>query len=101
MRSILVPVGGSETDLPLFETALAAARPTSGHLQFVHVHIGAGEAAANMPHTAFAMGSALSNALKDLDVAGGPVRRRRRSISAIFAGNRRSTSATCRLHPKA
>jgi nucleotide-binding universal stress UspA family protein len=70
MRSILVPVGGSETDLPLFETALAAARPTSGHLQFVHVHIGAGEAAANMPHTAFAMGSALSNALKDLDVAG-------------------------------
>lgn len=67
MRSILVPVGGSETDLPLFETALAAARPVAGHLQFVHIHIGAGEAAANMPHTAFAMGPALSNALKDLD----------------------------------
>ena len=67
MRSILVPVGGSETDLPLFETALAAARPVSGHLQFVHIHIGAGEAAVNMPHTAFAMGPALSNALKDLD----------------------------------
>jgi nucleotide-binding universal stress UspA family protein len=69
MRSILVPVGGSETDVPLFETALAAARPISGHLQFVHVHIGAGEAAANMPHTAFAMGPALSNALNDLDAA--------------------------------
>jgi nucleotide-binding universal stress UspA family protein len=69
MRSILVAVGGSETDLPLFETALAAARPVSGHLQFVHVHIGAGEAAVNVPHTAFAIGPALSNALKDLDAA--------------------------------
>jgi nucleotide-binding universal stress UspA family protein len=69
MRSILVPVGGSQTDLPLFETALAAARPISGHLQFVHVHIGAGEAAVHTPHAEFAMGPALSNALKDLDAA--------------------------------
>lgn len=69
MRSILVPVGGSETDMPLFETALAAARPVSGHLNFVHIHIGAGEAAAHTPHAAFAMGPALSNALKDLDAA--------------------------------
>jgi hypothetical protein len=77
MRSILVPVGGSETDLSLFETALAAARPTSGHLQFVHVHIGAGRGGCNMPHTEFAMAAALSNALKDLDVAG-----RTRSVAA-------------------
>jgi nucleotide-binding universal stress UspA family protein len=70
MRSILVPVGGSETDLPLFKTALAAARPISGHLDFVHVHIGAGEAAAHIPHTAFAMGPALSNALRELDATG-------------------------------
>lgn len=67
MPSILVPVGGSETDLPLFETALAAARPVSGHLEFVHIRIGAGEAAAHIPHTAFAMGPALSNALRELD----------------------------------
>jgi nucleotide-binding universal stress UspA family protein len=78
MRSILVPVGGSETDVPLFETAVAAARPVSGHLQFVHVHIGAGEAAAHMPHTAFAMGPALSNALRHLDAAG-----RTRSAAAV------------------
>ncbi len=63
MKSFLVPVGGSATDGPLFETALAAARPFSGHLQFVHVHVGIGEAAANTPHTEFAMGPALSNAL--------------------------------------
>jgi len=77
MKSILVPTGGSDTDEPLFQTALAAARPISGHLQFVHVHVGAGEAAAHMPHTAFAMGPALSNALKDLDAAG-----RTRSMAA-------------------
>src|SRR5215467_6936098 len=69
MRSILVPVGGSETDLSLFETALAAARPISGHLQFVHVHIDAGEAAVHTPHFGFAMGPALANALKALEIS--------------------------------
>jgi nucleotide-binding universal stress UspA family protein len=68
MKSFLIPIGGSETDRPLFETALAAARPFSSHLQFLHVHIGPGQAAANTPHTAFAMGPALANVLRDLDV---------------------------------
>ena len=67
MKSFLIPIGGSDTDGPLFETALAAARPFSGHLQFLHVHVGAGEAATNIPHTEFAFGPALSNALGELD----------------------------------
>jgi len=67
MKSILAPVGGSETDGPLFETALAAARPFCGHLEFVHVHVPAGQAAANIAHTEFAMGPALSSALAELD----------------------------------
>jgi nucleotide-binding universal stress UspA family protein len=67
MKSILVPVGGSETDGPLLETALAAAQPFCGHLQFLHVHVSAGQAAANIPHTEFAMGGALSSALRELD----------------------------------
>jgi nucleotide-binding universal stress UspA family protein len=67
MKSFLIPIGGSDTDGPLFETALAAARPFSSHLNFLHVHVGPGQAAANTPHTAFAMGPALSNALRDLD----------------------------------
>jgi nucleotide-binding universal stress UspA family protein len=67
MKSFLIPIGGSDTDEPLFETALAAARPFSSHLNFLHVHVGPGQAAANTPHTAFAMGPALSNALRDLD----------------------------------
>ena len=67
MKSFFVPIGGSDTDEPLFATALAAARPFASHMNFFHVHIGAGQAAVNEPHTTFAMGPALSNALKDLD----------------------------------
>ena len=59
MKSFLIPIGGSDTDGPLFETALAAARPFSSHLQFLHVHVGPGQAAVNTPHTGFAMGPAL------------------------------------------
>jgi nucleotide-binding universal stress UspA family protein len=68
MKSFLVPIGGSDTDEALFATALAAAQPFASHMNFLHVHVGPGQAAANMPHAAFAMGPALSNALKDLDI---------------------------------
>jgi nucleotide-binding universal stress UspA family protein len=67
MKSFLIPIGGSDTDASLFETALAAARPFSSHMNFLHIHVGPGQAAANTPHAAFAMGPALSNALRDLD----------------------------------
>jgi nucleotide-binding universal stress UspA family protein len=67
MKSFLIPSGGSDTDASLFETALAAARPFSSHMNFLHIHVGPGQAAANTPHAAFAMGPALSNALRDLD----------------------------------
>ncbi len=67
MKSFLIPIGGSDTDRGLFEAALAAARPFSSHMNFLHVHIGPGEAALNSPHTGFAMGPALSSALQELD----------------------------------
>ena len=67
MKSFLIPIGGSDTDSGLFETALAAAWPFSSHMHFLHVHVGPGEAALNSPHTGFAMGPALSGALQELD----------------------------------
>ena len=67
MKSFLIPIGGSDTDGALFETALAAARPFASHLSFLHVHVGPGEAAMNTPHAGFAMGPALKNALHELD----------------------------------
>lgn len=67
MKSILVPIGGSMTDGPLLETALAAARPFAAHLQFLHIRVGLGETAQHTPHMAFATGPALRDALEQLE----------------------------------
>jgi len=68
MKSFLVLIGGSGTDRAVFETALAAARPFAAHLQFLHVRIGAGEAAVFTPHADFTSGPALVDALQDLEM---------------------------------
>jgi len=67
MKSILVLVGGSDSDELVFETARAAALPFAAHLNFLHIHVGAGQAAVNSPHTEFASGPSLSNALQELE----------------------------------
>ena len=54
MKSILVPIGGGNTDEPVLETALAVARLLSAHLQFVHVRVSPGQAAVYSPGVAFA-----------------------------------------------
>jgi nucleotide-binding universal stress UspA family protein len=67
MKSFLVPIGGSETDEPVLEMALAAARPFGAHLQFLHVRVGVGQAAQHTPHLEFASGPALRDALQQLE----------------------------------
>jgi nucleotide-binding universal stress UspA family protein len=67
MKSILVLTGGSDSDAPVFETALAAAQPLAAHLQFVHIRIGSGQAAIYSPHVEFARGPALVDALARLE----------------------------------
>jgi nucleotide-binding universal stress UspA family protein len=66
MKSILVPVGGSDTDELVFATALATAQPFSAHLRFVHIYVNPGQAAINTPHVEFASGAALVDALGQL-----------------------------------
>jgi nucleotide-binding universal stress UspA family protein len=65
MRSILVTASGGDIDGVVFATALAAARPFGAHLEFLHLRIGFGEAARNVPHVAFARGAALRHALHE------------------------------------
>jgi nucleotide-binding universal stress UspA family protein len=65
MKSILVLVGGGDRDHVICQTALAAARPLSGHLDFLHVHVSPGHAA-RYNHAEFARGPALRNALEQL-----------------------------------
>lgn len=66
MKTILALTGGSETDTALFDTALAVARPLGAHLEFLHIRLNPGEAAAFMPHIEFARGPALRAALDRL-----------------------------------
>ncbi len=67
MKTILVPVGGTDADRLVFETALAAARLFGAHLEFLHVHIDSGHAAARTPHADFARGDALTSLFAELD----------------------------------
>jgi nucleotide-binding universal stress UspA family protein len=66
IKTILVLVGGSERDEVVLQTALAAARPFSAHLKFLHIHVSPGQAA-RFSHAEFARGLALRNALEQLD----------------------------------
>ncbi len=66
IKTIMVPVGGSDSDHVVFETARIAAQPFAAHLEFFHVRVGLGEAALHTPHANFARGHALRNTLTHL-----------------------------------
>lgn len=65
MKTILTLVGGGERDAAILQTARAAALPLSAHLDCLHAHVPAAQAA-RYAHTEFASGQALRNALEQL-----------------------------------
>ncbi len=67
MKTILVPVGGADTDAVVVETAMAAARPLAAHLRFLHFRVSAAAAAQHTPHVEFARGPAIAHALARLE----------------------------------
>jgi nucleotide-binding universal stress UspA family protein len=67
MKTILVPVGGSDTDHAVFETALIVARSVTAHLNFLHVRLHASSAGLHTPHMSYAVGASLRQALNDLE----------------------------------
>ena len=48
IKTILVPATGSDTDIAVFGSALAIARPFGAHLDFLHVRIDAATTAATI-----------------------------------------------------
>ncbi len=78
IKSILVPTSGGDADRVVFDTALAAARLFSAHIDFCHVRIEAGEALRYVPHAGFASGAALRDALDTLGAEG-----RARSVAVV------------------
>ena len=67
MRTILVLADGHSMDKTVFNTALAAARLLGAHLEFLHVRVGAGDAAVYTPNVQFASGAALLAAFNSLN----------------------------------
>jgi nucleotide-binding universal stress UspA family protein len=65
MKNILALIGGGPRDQVIFDTALAAAMPFAAHVNFLHIHVTAGEAALGT-RTEFAVGPAVGNALRHL-----------------------------------
>jgi len=66
MKTILTFVGGGDRDQVILQTALAAAIPLSAHLDLLHVHVPATQAARHS-RAEFASGDALRNALQRLE----------------------------------
>jgi nucleotide-binding universal stress UspA family protein len=67
MKNILVLVGGGDSDLAVFTTALGVAQPLGAHLEFFHVQVDPGEAALWQPHAEFARGSAMRKMMQRLE----------------------------------
>jgi nucleotide-binding universal stress UspA family protein len=63
IKTILVPSSGTHTDVSVFATALAVARPLNAHLEFFHVRFTVYEAAARSAPVPFCRGAALTDAL--------------------------------------
>lgn len=63
VKTLLVPVSGSETDRVVFCTARAIAQPLQGHLKFLHLRLKPEEAAVRAPHVEFCVGPAMRDAL--------------------------------------
>ena len=66
MKTILALIGGGDRDEVILRTALAAAVPLSAHLDFLHVHVSAVNAARHS-RVEFAMGAGLRNAMDQLE----------------------------------
>jgi nucleotide-binding universal stress UspA family protein len=89
MKTILTFVGGGDRDQVILQTALAAAIPLSAHLDCLHLHVPATQAA-RYANTEFASGAALRNALQQLETNAN-------AFSDLAAGNVREFCASAKV----
>jgi len=89
MKTILTFVGGGDRDPVILHTALAAAVPLAAHLDFIHLHVPATQAA-RYSNTEFASGSALRNAFQELGANA-------QAFSALAAANVREFCARAKI----
>jgi len=66
IKTILVPVSGSETDRVVLSTALSVAHPLGAHLEFLHLCLALEEAAARAPSVQSLRGESTRDAIDHL-----------------------------------
>jgi nucleotide-binding universal stress UspA family protein len=66
IKTILVPVSGSETDRVVLAAAWAIAQPLQAHLEFLHLRLKPEEAAARSPYVDISRSRATPDALRQL-----------------------------------
>jgi nucleotide-binding universal stress UspA family protein len=66
IKTILVPVSGSETDRVVLSAAWALAQPLQAHLDFLHLRLRLEDAATRSPHVGISRGPMLRDALGHL-----------------------------------
>lgn len=66
IKTVLVPVSGSETDRVVLSVAWEIAQPLNAHLEFLHLRLKLEEAAARSPHINSCRGVAMRDALGHL-----------------------------------
>jgi len=69
-KSILVPLGGGNSDEPVLDAAAALHKLFDAHVNCFHCPVDADDAAANSPHLPFLVGGALRDAMDALDQRG-------------------------------
>ena len=67
IKTILVPVSGTQSDETVFATALALAERQGAHLAFHHIRLSVTDAALYAPHMPFCIGRGLTNAMDLVD----------------------------------
>lgn len=66
MKSILVPVAGSNSDAGVFSAAHVLSRRLGAHLACLHVHVDPASAAFHTPYVGSARGTAVAHAFREL-----------------------------------
>lgn len=87
LKTILVPTGGSATDLPVFETALAVARMSDAHLVFLHVRIDPRDVIASMAGSDFGAGGGIGMWIGDLEADADKLEASTRSAAEAFCAS--------------
>ena len=67
IKTIFVPISGSDTDTRVFSAALSVARPLAAHIKFFHVRLSACEAPIRTRHVKYCVGPAINSALHALE----------------------------------